>query len=104
MASFPLISTVEVVSAVSPSLSVAVAATVKSKPSVPSGTVSVKPSRSSAPRVQPPSPLSMPAESAAPSGKSKTTMLRLSEPSTSVSSAAMISGYSMAPTPVVRWT
>ena len=53
------------------------------------GGVMVSPGRSSTPRDQLPSPLSMPADRTAPSGTPEMVTLRLSEPSRSVRPAAM---------------
>ncbi len=78
---------VAVVVELSPSSSVAVAATVRSKAGVPSGTVISRPSRSPESSVQVPSPLSVPAESVTPSGTLLMVTETVSEPSVSESVA-----------------
>ena len=71
----------------SPSSSVAVAETVRSKAGVPSATVIERPSRSPASSVHVPSPLSVPASSVTPLGTSEIVIDSVSDPSVSESAA-----------------
>ncbi len=93
------------VTAVSPpSASVEAAVSVMSmSPAKFGGGVMVRPSKSAVVNVQVPSPLSVPAESTAPSGTPETTMERDSEPSTSVSAEPRSRLMAVSSRPLASW-
>ena len=91
----------ETVVALSPSLSVEVALTDSMKSTSESaGGVTVSPARSAGVRVQVPSPLSVPVESAAPVGTPEMVMsVMVSEPSMSLSATPISSGIAESSAP-----
>ena len=96
--SSPSVVNVCVTDALSPSFSVAVAVTSKSKSgSTPSGTLMVKPSNCSVVSVQVPSLLSVPADNDTPSGNPDTLIDKDSEPSTSFKLDEISSGNVVIP-------